>query len=202
MTAEVVPQLRTRPKVLVIEDERRLRELLTDVIPQMGFPTRAVRSAEDASAALLEEPAEILLLDLHLPGQSGLDFLAALRTKGHRPEVIIMTAYGDLETARKAIRHDVADFLTKPAPLGEIEAALDRARKRLDERWAHSLSSAPAIEAPGTHSGLPLAETERREILAALERHNGNRTAAAAELGISRRTLHYRLAEYKDQGLL
>lgn len=190
---------RTRPRVLVIEDERRLRELLLDVVPQMGFATRAVRSAEEAKVALAGEAAEILLLDLHLPGMGGLEFLEGLRAAGTEVEVIILTAYGDLATAQKAIRNRVADFLTKPSPLGEIEAALERARRRVDERWEKAVA---ATEPEVGGEGVSLAESERRQILAAVARNGGNCTAAAVELGISRRTLHYRLAEYRRDGLM
>jgi DNA-binding NtrC family response regulator len=194
--------------VLVVEDERRLRELLGDVIPQMGFATRVARSAEEARVGLGDHPAEIVVLDLQLPGQSGLDFLEWLRAGPEAPEVIIVTAHGDLRAAQRAIRHGVADFLTKPAPLGELEAALERARRRLGARRDRGATSAgdsaeasASGAAPAPAPGLPLAELERLQILAAIDRHAGNRTAAAAELGISRRTLHYRLAEYRERGL-
>lgn len=200
------------PSVLIVEDERRLRELLGDVVRQMGFPTRVARSAEEALGLIESEPADIVMLDLMLPGESGLDFLDRLRgmggtggvggARGGDAQVIIMTAYGSLESAQRAIRAGISDFLTKPTPLGEIEAALDRARRR----WT-AQAHLPAKEIFGeeereepSKAPLPLSEVERQQIMAALVRHRGNRTAAAQELGISRRTLHYRLAEYRAAG--
>lgn len=219
----MMPPLRRRiPHVMVVEDERRLRELLCDVIPQMGFPVSGARSAEEALSQLASESPDIFLIDLMLPGVSGLDFLDRIRAEGNEAQVIIMTAYGTLELAQRAIRAGVSDFLTKPSPLGEIEAALDRARRRWAEQSSRagefpthddpaspfhdsadsSNSPYPPPLTPSTPSTnpLPLSEVERQQILAALARHQGNRTAAAAELGISRRTLHYRLVQYRQAG--
>jgi DNA-binding NtrC family response regulator len=80
--------------------------------------------------------------------------------------------------------------------------ALERARRRVHgaER-AGDGSEASHVDYEASRP-TTLAELERRQILAALERNNGNRTATAAELGISRRTLHYRLQEYRQLGII
>jgi DNA-binding NtrC family response regulator len=182
-----------RPRVLIVEDESRLRELLVDVIPDMGFSATAVRSAEEASRMMETDPAEIVMLDLQLPVMGGMDFFERLHQNWPQTQVIIMTGFGDLESARRAIRLDVVDFLSKPFHLRDVEVSLDRARKRIvqeiDGSREEDLSQADD-PTPRT-----LADGERQMILAALERHAGNRTAAAAELGISRRKLHYWLNE-------
>jgi DNA-binding NtrC family response regulator len=193
-----------------LEDELRLRELLLDVLPDMGFPAPvAARSAEEARRIMTAEPREILVLDLQLPLMNGLEFLEVVRESWPRTQVIIMTGFGDLESARRAIRLDVVDFLSKPCHLRELEVSLDRARRRWEQTIDVSLqevetdvsSSDVTAELPpaGEGDAITLAESERRMIMAALRRHNGNRTAAAVELGISRRTLHYRLNEYGQQ---
>ena len=112
----------------------------------------------------------------------------------------MLTGFGDLETAKAAIHLDVVEFLTKPSPLNKIEEALDRARRRIDEARLRSMTAATPPPPPVSILGQTLEESERAMILAALERNNGNRTATAVELGISRRTLHYRLQEYQERG--
>jgi len=189
------------PSVLVVEDEPRLRDLLADVIPDMdpGFTVTLARSAEDATRIMQSDPHDILLLDLHLPGKSGMDLLEQTRRDWPRAQVIIMTGYGDLDTARRAIRLDVVDFLGKPCRLAELEVALTRARQRLTN---HTARPAPA-ETPAPANTPPpatLEDLERQQILAALDRNNGNRTLTATQLGISRRTLQYRLSQYAQQG--
>lgn len=180
-----------RLRVLVVEDEPRMRELLLDVIPEMGFPTTAVRSAEEARRSLDAAPPDILLLDLQLPGAGGMDLFEQVRRECPQMQVIILTGHGDLDAARAAIRLDVVDFLRKPCHLGELEVALHRARLRVHRNPPVDLS----IEA----APVTLAEMEREQIFSALRRHQGNRTAAALELGISRRKLHYRLREYGEE---
>jgi DNA-binding NtrC family response regulator len=117
---------------------------------------------------------------------------------------VILTGFGDLDAARKAIRIDAVDFLTKPCPLGELELALGRARARLLQQAPVEppMVDLPSDEDAASASGETLEQIERQHILIALQRNNGNRTATAAELGISLRKLYYRLGQYQRQGLL
>lgn len=189
-------------RVLIVEDEARLRELLADMVPQMGYPASAARSAEEAARIMEQDPHDLVLLDLQLPNMGGMDFFELLRTRWPTTQVIIMTGFGDLDTARQAIHLDVVDFLSKPCPLNEVEMALERARRRLHAADRTCEADEPAPATLETSQPTTLAELERRQILAALERNHGNRTAAAVELGISRRTLHYRLQEYRQLGII
>jgi DNA-binding NtrC family response regulator len=181
---------------LVVEDERRLRALLVDMIPELGFSVSGTSSAEEAISLLESAPHDIALLDLQLPGMSGMELFELIRKRWPAMQVVILTAFGDLETARRAISLDVVEFLCKPFHLRDVELAFDRARRRcrqLDKRI-------PNLATPQSDDAITLRESEYRQILGALQRHAGNRTAAAEELGISRRTLHYRLAEYRERG--
>lgn len=211
-------------QILLVEDELRLREMLTRAIQEMGFSPTAVPQAESA-LRLLEQRNErgernergfdILIVDLNLPGMGGLELLEQTRTRWPNVQAIILTGFGDLEAAKQAIRLDVVDFLSKPCPLGELEVALDRARNRRlraagvdpaaaatprDRDPAHA---AAEVSPPSSSPAAPsLEELEQRHILAVLEKNNGNRTATAAELGISLRKLYYRLGQYQQQGLI
>lgn len=187
-------------EVLVVEDEPRLRELLSDVIPEMGMGVRTARSGEEALRLVKEQPPAIVVLDLHLPGMDGMQLLQRLREDGWGGPAIILTAFGSLAAAKRAIGLEVSDFLEKPCRLAELEQALDRARRRL-QVVPEVIDDAAAAEdlPPAPDQPVTLADAERQHILTVLKRHNGNRTKAAAELGISRRTLHYRLAEYRAQ---
>jgi DNA-binding NtrC family response regulator len=183
-------------RVLVVEDEARLRDLLAEVVPEMGFPATAVRSGEEALRIMQSDPHEILILDLQLPAMGGMELFQRVRRDWPATQVIVTTGFGDLATAQLAIRLEVVEFLSKPCHLYDVEQALDHARRRwLAGREGTAVSPQIAENVPST-----LAEVEFQQILAALERHNGNKTAAAAELGISRRTIHYRLAEYRQRG--
>jgi DNA-binding NtrC family response regulator len=181
--------------VLVIEDEPRLRELLVDVIGDLGFHAVAARSAEEARRLIEQAAPHILMLDLQLPGIGGMEFFEEIRQKHGNMQVIVLTGFGTLQAAQQAIRLDVVEFLGKPFLMSDIERALDRAARRVH-------LPLPSVDqgAPPSPGGSTLAESEREQILTALQRNAGNRTKTARELGISRRTLHYRLDEYKKQG--
>jgi DNA-binding NtrC family response regulator len=170
----------------------------------MGFDAQAAGSAESGLRAMDQNPADIVLLDLNLPGMGGMDMFQALRRKWARTQVIILTGFGDLNAAQQAIRLEAVDFLAKPCPLGQLEQALERARQR-----RAAISQPPVLpDLPEEVAPIPsapsdselLEDVERNHILAALERHGGNRAAAAADLGISLRKLYYRLEKYQRDG--
>lgn len=248
--------------VLIVEDEQRLRDMLMRAVGEMGYSVVSVGSAEAALRAMDKEPCGILVLDLNLPGMEGMTLLGNVRKRWPAVQAIILTGFGDLEAAKQAIHLDVVDFLTKPCALGDLEIALDRARRRAGPRlpeveltgdegvdeedvdeaddWdeapeslqasaASAASAAGSAERgelgagrnaggepgePGSDAGggglefstresseaLSMEDIERQHILAALQKHHGNRNAAAAELGISLRKLYYRLAQYQKRG--
>ena len=199
-------------QVLLVEDETRLREMLTRAIHEMGFAPTAVGQAEAALRLMEARPFDILIVDLNLPGMGGLEFLEQVHARWPTAQAIVLTGFGDLGAAKHAIRLDVVDFLTKPAPLGELEIALDRARNRRlqavgvePSRPAEPprLTARDEPASPSSNEPTPsLEEMEQRHILAVLEKNHGNRTATAAELGISLRKLYYRLGQYQKQGLI
>jgi DNA-binding NtrC family response regulator len=184
--------------------------MLARAVTSMEFTGTAVSSAEHALAALEHTPFDIVLSDLNLPGMQGLEMCERIRQRWPATQLVILTGYGSLDAAKAAIRLEVADFLTKPTSLGDLEAALNRAlRRRMSnmttrpvpsidlEEPDHALHPSAGVEPPRT-----LQDLEREHVLAALARHDGNREATAEELGISVRTLYYRLKEYARLGLL
>jgi DNA-binding NtrC family response regulator len=195
------------PKVLVVEDEPRMREMLLRAIGELGVEAGGARSAEQAKRMLADDPTwTILLLDLNLPGTDGLDLLAAARASHPCIQAIVLTGFGGLAAAQRAIRLDVVDFLTKPFVLQDLEASLARAQERLRALapGAQRAASAASADLAGidehpaeSEEPATLAEVEREHILAVLARHGGNRAAAARDLGISERTLYYRLGHYQ-----
>jgi len=189
------------PRVLIVEDEPRMRELLHRAIRSWGLEASCVRSGEEAIRAMDAQPSQIVLLDLNLPGMTGMECFGVIRQRWPQTQVIILTGFGDLESAKQAIRLEVVEFLTKPCHLGELEQAIDRARRRLPPPPApQPPPPSPPPPPPDPSSPATLDDLERQHILAALVRNADNRAATAEELGISLRTLYYRLSEYQKQG--
>jgi len=154
-----------------------------------------------------EDPPDIVILDLNLPGEDGLAFFRRLRDRWPNVQGIVQTGFGSIEAAREAIHLEVVDFLTKPSSLGEMEQALDRALRRINPALpvltALPPDEGPEIDVPTdapAGADKTLDEVERQHILATLARNKGNRTATASALGISRRTLYYKIEEYQREG--
>jgi len=194
-------------EVLIVEDELRLREMLHRAVREMGFNPTVAATGEAALREADKRQFDIAIVDLNLPGMGGLTMLERLRDSQPDVQAIVLTGFGDLDAARAAIRLDVVDFLTKPCALGSLEESLDRARRRhfkVTDPEPHIEPQPAQFTAPTEPQPerLSLEELEQRHILAVLEKNDGNRTATAAELGISVRKLYYRIGQYQKQGLL
>lgn len=209
--AELPEDIPIHNRILVVEDVEQLRNLWLRALTEMGLHATGVRSGEDALRLVEQYAFGVAMLDLNLPGISGIELFERLREKHPEIAVIIITGYGTLEAAQRAIHLGVVEFLTKPCGLGELEVALVRAQSRFKEGIQQrcepipplvSLSDASLQEPPESAIPATMVEIERRTILEALDRNDGNRAATAKELGISVRTLFYRLAEYQRQGFL
>jgi DNA-binding NtrC family response regulator len=200
-------------RILIVEDEPRLREMLLANITEMGMEPSGAASAESALKLLDQQIFATAVVDLNLPGMGGMDLCERIRQRWPLVQLIILTGFGNLESAKRAIRLEAVDFLTKPCGMDDLEAALGRARLRWLDRWlaVADYRNPPPEEtkdedATSSNSASPVSavsidDMERKLIFAAIERHDGSREAAAAELGISVRKLYYRLRQYQQRGL-
>lgn len=204
--------------VFVVEDEDRLRELLLREIAAMGHQVHGFRRAEDAWPRLESSPVDVLLLDLNLPGMNGMELFRRIHEATIPVAVVIMTGFGELDTAVQALRWDADDYLTKPCSLGDIERVLARILQRKRDRRRSRTADAPSansgvertpvsatpadVAAADGAGGKTLEDIEREQILATLAKHRGSKPAAAEELGISLRTLYNKLNSYRQQGYM
>jgi DNA-binding NtrC family response regulator len=187
-------------RVLVVDDEGRLRDVLTRAIASWGFQVAGARSGEEALRLMQASKFDISILDLNLPGVSGIELFEKFRAANPDQQVIVLTGFGNLEAARASIRLDVVDFLEKPCPLGELEKSLHRATQRLVRPMPQPMLLTDPKPEADDEPVQTLEDVEREHIISTLRRNDGNRTATAVELGISRRTLQYKLSEYQRQG--
>lgn len=117
-------------KILVVDDEVQIREMLRNNLTQMGgFPVEVASGGVEALEKIEKDVFDLVLTDLKMPEMGGMDLLKAL--KATRPEimVIIMTAFGSIETAVEAMRTGADDYITKPIDFNELLIHLSKAQK-------------------------------------------------------------------------
>ncbi|MBZ5695620.1 MAG: sigma-54 dependent transcriptional regulator [Acidobacteriia bacterium] len=109
-----------KPSILIVEDEQKLRRLIELQLADDGFHARSAPDAETGLQLLNKEPFDLVVTDFKLPGMSGLEFLQAVkRVDAHMP-VVMMTAYGTVESAVDAMKAGASDYVLKPFALAEL----------------------------------------------------------------------------------
>jgi two-component system nitrogen regulation response regulator NtrX len=134
--------------VLVVDDEPGIRESLSGVLEDEGYAVRAVETGEEALSQLASRSYPIVLLDIWLPGQDGLEVLSRIQEMEpvSRPAVIVISGHGTVETAVKATKLGAYDFLEKPLSIEKVSVtvknALDHRRLQLEnERLKEEVQS-------------------------------------------------------------
>jgi FixJ family two-component response regulator len=133
-----------QPIIFVVDDDQFMREALGSLFRSVGHKVELFGSAADLLKNKLPDVASCLVLDVRLPGLSGLDFQAKLTESNIRIPIIFMTGHGDIPMSVKAIKAGAIDFLTKPfreqEMLDAVSQALERDRqRRQDERRVFAL---------------------------------------------------------------
>ena len=123
-------------RILIIDDEATIRSSLQEALVLDGYTVDAADAGETALAMCHTNKYDLLVTDLKLPGVSGLDILNALRNQGSQTPVIMMTAYGDMDTALQAMRGGAYDFIPKPFKLSAIKKQVKAALRATAERTA------------------------------------------------------------------
>ncbi|HTH17862.1 MAG TPA: sigma-54 dependent transcriptional regulator [Magnetospirillum sp.] len=116
--------------VLVVDDEEGVRSFLSRALERRGWQVTTAASAEDGAEFIEGNPVDLVILDVALPGRSGLDWLRELAERGFPGEVILMTAFADMNTAIDALRAGASDFILKPFRIEQIANAVERCFER------------------------------------------------------------------------
>jgi len=113
--------------ILVVDDDRTVRETLADFFDALGYVVRSAATATAGRQAAAEHAPDVVLVDLRLPDASGLTLLEALRADDPELGVIMLTGHADVPTAVRAMQQGALDFLEKPVDLEALGVAVDRA---------------------------------------------------------------------------
>ena len=170
--------------ILVVDDDERFRERLVAGLERRDLEVYQAENAEQGITLAMEIEPELAVIDLRMPGQSGLHLLKELMTMDHPPKVVMLTGYGSIANALEAVRLGATHYLQKPANVDEILTAFLRDELDSDDE----LEVADVVPS--------LARTEWEHINRILTDCNGNIRQASRKLGIHRRTLQRKLAKF------
>jgi two-component system response regulator RegA len=166
------------PRLLLVDDDERFRERLARAFRDRGFEVATAGSFAAGLAEARSLRPDKAVLDLRMPGPSGLELLAALRAEQPGLQVVVLTGYGSVATAVEAMRQVAVNYVAKPAHADAILAAFE------------------PVGAPAPDAVPSLARVEWDHINRVLEDCGGNISQAARTLGMHRRTLQRKLAKY------
>ncbi|HYK87350.1 MAG TPA: sigma-54 dependent transcriptional regulator [Acidobacteriota bacterium] len=123
------------PSVLIVDDEPNILEVLEIMLKDEGMDVRKSTSGKKALDLLRQEPADIIISDIKMPGFSGVDLLKEAKQLSPETVIIMITAFASTETAIEALQHGACDYLTKPFKMDEVRKIL---RKALDQKQLKS----------------------------------------------------------------
>jgi DNA-binding NtrC family response regulator len=136
-------------KILVVEDDVGVRSFLLDTISLEGYQPVGVASAEEAIRQFESETFDIVLTDIKLPGQSGLDLLSFCRQQNPNAYLLVMTGFGTVDNAVQAMKLGAADFLCKPVSVNQLVSAIgvaaDKVGQQLPPVTEKAIASSPII---------------------------------------------------------
>jgi two-component system response regulator AtoC len=126
-----------KARILVVDDDKVSCRLFTEVLEGEGHEVRNADSGEEALERLRGEPYDLLLVDVRMPGITGLEVTRTVRQEQPQLPIIVMTAFGSIETAVEAIQEGAVDYVSKPMNLDELKKIISRA---LGQRELNALS--------------------------------------------------------------
>lgn len=173
-----------RPSILLVDDDEVFRRRLARAFDERGYDVRTASNYDEALASASKDSPEFAVIDLRMPGRSGLELVRALEQIDPATKAIVLTGYGSIATAIDAIRLGAHYYLPKPADADDIVAAFAR-------------GESPPLEPPDPSYQAPsLARAEWEHINRVLSDCGGNISEAARRLGIHRRSLQRKLQKY------
>ena len=145
--AENIMSNGNRPPVqlLLVDDDEEMRALVAARFRRLGMRVTEAGSGEDALARTAQARFDVALLDLHLPGISGIELLAALKERLPELEAILLTAHSSIETAVQAMKQGAYDYLTKPFQLADLEVHVQKAHEKVqlsrrERQWVQQIA--------------------------------------------------------------
>jgi len=175
------------PRILIVEDEPRMRRLLEISLAEDGHSVFVASDAEAGIKCLRQEPADLIVTDLKLPGMNGLEFLQEAKRLNPSVPVVVMTAYGTVETAVEAMKAGASDYVLKPFSMAEMKLVvskeLDVQRVRDENR-----SLKEALGKRYHYQNIVARSAKMQDVLAIIERvaHMNSTVLLGGESGVGK----------------
>jgi two-component system response regulator RegA len=180
----------SRPSLLLVDDDATFRERLARAFRERGWDVRTAGGHEDALRLAQADTPELAVVDLRMPGKSGLELVRDLVGLDPGTHCIVLTGYGSIATAVDAMKLGAVHYLAKPADADDLIAAFERA-------GASPLEAPPAA---ADFTAPSLARAEWEHIHRVLSDCGGNISEAARRLGVHRRSLQRKLSKWAPGG--
>jgi two-component system response regulator RegA len=170
-----------RPGLLLADDDEVFSAVLADALEKRGFAVRVVHDIRAGLQAATDGPPEYAVIDLNMPGDTGLRLVERIKMLDPRSSIVVLTGYASIATAVEAIKLGATHYLAKPADADEVVDALHRRDGDV---------SVPVAARP-----MSVERLEWEHIQKVLRECGGNVSAASRTLGMHRRTLQRKLAK-------
>ncbi len=181
MSESDATNMQDRPDLLLVDDDETFCRVLSAALTKRGFVVRVASSAGEGATAAEQSPPEYAVVDLKMPGPSGLQLVKKLKQLDEHTRIVVLTGYASIATAVEAIKLGATHYLTKPADADEVTAAFRR---------EGGDPTQPISDRP-----LSVDRLEWEHIQKVLSDCGGNISETARRLGMHRRTLQRKLGK-------
>jgi two-component system response regulator RegA len=172
------------PTMLIVDDDERLRERLAKALEKRGYEVRTASNYDEALLIAKDVAPEYAVVDLRMPGPSGLELLRALKEIDPETRVVVLTGYGSIATTIDAMRLGAVYYLQKPADADDVLGAFAKA------------DAPPSAEFEGSVDPPSLERVKWEHVARVLSDSGGNVSEAARKLKLHRRSLQRMLQKF------
>lgn len=121
---------KNKTRILVVDDDKQLADMLVEYLVKMGYEAVAAYGGREGLARFEQENFKLVILDLKMPAMGGMEVLEAIKSIDSQAVVMVLTGFGTIESAVRAIKKGAHDFIPKPIELNTLETILSRALEK------------------------------------------------------------------------